>query len=343
MSEAALAGAMSIADVVAQARAFRGEVLRTVESGNLPHAVAAAITGFNDAATRRLIVLTGAEPAFREARACWIALGSEGRFEQTLASDQDNALLFADDGDPQTLLPHAAAVNDALDACGLARCRGEIMAGNPAWCLPEGAWRARFAEWMDRPDPQALLNAAVFFDFRPIAGDARGAERLRRWLTDTAPHRGPFLISLARNALGNGPPLGLFGRFARARSGPQRGTIDLKTNGVQPFVEVARLYALAHGVDATGTVSRLQEVGRRLGRPDRETAALCDAFGRLQWARLAWNRVQIARGEAPGNFVDPEQLSEGERRALRDAFEQSKALLQRMTRDFALNAPAFGA
>jgi CBS domain-containing protein len=345
MRDAALASAQSVAEVAAAAQALRGEVAARLESGEDAAAVTGAITAFNDAATRRLIDLVGAAGPFRDAGACWIALGSEGRVEQTLASDQDNALVFADGADPDAmrarLVPWASRVNDALDACGLAHCRGDIMAGK--WCLPEAGWRECFAAWMRTPDPHALLNAVVFFDFRAIAGDAAPAERLRAWLTAHAAGSSGFLAALARNALENGPPLGFFGRIVTARSGAARGTIDLKTNGVQPYVEAARVLALASGIAATHTPARLREAGlaRRVAPADVE--AWCSAVELLQRLRLDLNRRQIEAGQAPDNHLDPRVLSADAQRALRLALQATRGLQARLAREFGLAAPAFGA
>ena len=181
----ALANAADVDAVAAAARAWRDAMAARVRAGADSATTTAAMTAFNDAATCRLITIVGAEAPFRDAGACWIALGSEGRNEQTLASDQDNALVFADGADSDAvrarLMPWASRVNDALDRCGLAHCRGDIMAGK--WCLSESAWRERFAAWMRTPDPAALLNAVVFFDFRAIAGKLEAGRRacVRGW------------------------------------------------------------------------------------------------------------------------------------------------------------------
>jgi CBS domain-containing protein len=344
-NDADLAPLGSVAEVAAAARALRGRVAERLARGDDAESVTASITAFNDAATRRLIAIVGAEDAFRGAGACWIALGSEGRDEQTLASDQDNALVFADGPDASAtcarLVPLAARVNDALDACGLAYCRGDVMAAR--WCLPESAWRERFAAWLRTPDPAALLNAVVFFDFRPIAGATPVAARLRSWLAARTPDAGAFLGALARNALENGPPLGLFGRLVSARAGAERGTIDLKTNGVQPYVEAARVYALAGGSAATHTPERLRAAadGHRIAAAD--IAAWCAAFGTLQRMRLELNVRQIAAGQPPGNHLDPRTLDAAAQRSLRAALQATRGLQARLARDFGAAVPAFGA
>ncbi len=344
-ADAVLAEAASVEAVAAAARGWRADMAARAMAGAESAAVTDSITAFNDAATRRLIDLVGAAEPFREAGACWIALGSEGRNEQTLASDQDNALVFADGADADAvrarLVPWASRVNDALDSCGLAHCRGEIMAGK--WCLAESAWRERFAAWIRTPDPAGLLNAVVFFDFRAIAGDAAPAARLRAWLAEHAAGADAFLGALARNALENGPPLGLFGRIAPTRTGAARGTIDLKVNGVQPYVEAARVYALAGGVTASHTLERLRAAGagRRFALADLE--AWCGAFDTLQGERLALNARQLAAGQPQDNHLDPRTLDAATERRLRTALQATRGLQARLARDFGVSGAAFGA
>jgi CBS domain-containing protein len=98
-------------------------------------------------------------------------LARKGRLEQTLATDQDNGLIFAAESDAQAsslrtaFLPFARAVNEALDACGFPLCKGNIMASNPQWCLSTSEWRSAFSGWLESPQPEALLNSSIFFDF----------------------------------------------------------------------------------------------------------------------------------------------------------------------------------
>lgn len=346
-TSAALRAARDADDVVGAARGIPALAERLREQGLRPESVTGAITALDDLATQQLIEVCGGAALMQTCGACWIALGSQGRAEQTLATDQDNAIIFADDGDAEAirhaLLPLARRVNEALDRSGFALCRGDIMAGNPAWCLSLSEWRARFAEWIDAPDPQALLNAAIFFDFRPVYGDHALSAGLRDWLVAYAPDRGRFLLQLARNALDNQPPLGLVREFVLASGGQHPHTLDLKVNGVQPFVESARVYALACGARATNTLERLAAAGAARGIPALEVDAWCEAFRFVQGLRLRLNAAQRARGEALHNHLDPATLNDLERRILREALRQARSLQSRLTRDFGVASASFGA
>lgn len=344
---AAIRAARDVDGVVAASSGIHTLAERLREQGLRPESVTRVITTLDDLVTQQLIEVCGGAPLMQAAGACWIALGSQGRAEQTLATDQDNGIVFADSDDPearrQALLPLARKVNGALDRSGFALCRGDIMAGNPAWCLSISEWRARFAEWIDRADPRALLNAAIFFDFRPIHGDHALALDLRAWLTAYASDRGRFLLQLARNALDNQPPLGLVREFVLASGGEHPHTLDLKINGVQPFVEAARVYALASGTTAINTLERLAAAGVARAIPALEVDAWCEAFRFIQALRLRLNAAQRAHGEPLHNHLNPATLNDLERRILREALRQARGLQSRLSRDFAVASASFGA
>jgi CBS domain-containing protein len=334
----------AVADAAARARELPGRLL---DEGFAAEAITGLVTALNDLVVQRTVELAGADAALRAAGGCWIALGSEGRGEQTLVSDQDNGIVFADGSDPErqrrALVPLAERVNHALDRSGYPLCRGAIMAGNPRWCLSYSEWQRQFADWLDRPDPKALLNATIFFDFRAIHGERRIVAALRGWLAAQAQDRGRFLLLMAQNTQQNQPPLGLVRDFVLASGGEHPDTLDLKVNGVQPFVEAARVYALAAGVAATNTLERFAAAGRARGIPAVEVDAWREAFRFIQLLRLKLNAAQRARGEPLHNHLNPATLNDLERRILREALRQARKLQGRLARDFAVAGAGFGA
>jgi len=334
-------------DELATATAGIGTLVDRLLDERLPaESVTRIITSLNDLVTQRAIDLVGAAAPIARAGGCWIALGSQGRSEQTLATDQDNAIVFADDGDPEThrrtLLPLARQVNEALDRCGFPLCRGDVMAGNPKWCLSLSEWRQRFARWIDEPHPQALLNASIFFDFRPIQGDHGVVVALRAWLAQHVKDHGRFLLPMAINALTNKPPIGLLRDFIVANDGEHQNTLDLKVNGVQLFVETARIYSLETGVTATNTLERFSGLAGEKRAASVDVGAWVDAFRFIQLLRLQLNAGQRARGEELHNHLDPESLNALERRFLKEALRQARVLQSRLTRDFALAGAGSG-
>jgi CBS domain-containing protein len=295
------------------------------------------ISSLNDALTRRVIeVAKGASP--RTDSWCWIALGSEGRQEQTLSSDQDNGIIFADGCNAEalraSLLPAALRINRALDACGFVLCPGQIMASNPLWCLSLHEWKERFAVWIIEGDPQALLNASIFFDLRPVYGGYELAKLLVQWLALNAPDNPRFLFQMAENALRRAPPLGLLHDFIGEKEGEFAGSIDLKHNAATLFIDAARIYGLACGGQASNTSDRLRlAVAAHRLRAD-EVDAWIHAFDFIQLLRLKNQHLSYLGGQAMHNHVDPNQLRAADRNRLLDALRQARSLQKRLAMDY---------
>jgi CBS domain-containing protein len=299
------------------------------------------ISALNDQLTTRVVELECDAAGVPLDSFAWIALGSQGRHEQTLATDQDNGILFLDEsGEPagsrERLLPLATRINAQLAECGFPLCRGEIMARNPRWCLSLREWKEIFSTWIDRGDPQSLLNAAIFFDFRAVCGNTDPVSRLRDWLSAAACSNQRFLHQMAKNALGNAPPLGILRDFDVAPHGSVAASIDLKLNGAMPFVDAARILSLATDDTHTGTVDRLRRAARALGIGGAEAEAWIEAYLFIQALRLRRHHSQIERGQTPDNFLDPNTLNNLDRRILKEALHQARKLQTRIRLDYQL-------
>jgi CBS domain-containing protein len=302
------------------------------------------ISRLNDQLSQRLIGLEAASRGLAETDFCWLALGSEGREEQTIATDQDNALILANEVTAHTpWLAFADAVNRALDRCGYPLCKGGIMAGRAQWCLTLEQWQQRFEGWIDRGDPTALLNASISFDFRPLAGNASLASALRDLVTARAKATPRFLKQMSDNALRNGPPATWTGGLLGTLFSREEALVDLKLHGTAPFVDAARLLALAFGVRATGTADRLERLAKGAFLPADEAANAIAAFQFLQSLRLRIQLGQIAGGDAAAppspapdnpNLLDTRVLSAIDRRILKESFRQARALQQRLAADY---------
>lgn len=331
---AAIDEAGDVAALAGHARAARTLAAGMVDGGMGPEAVTRVLSLLNDRITARLITVLARGCRLPATEWCWIGLGSEGRMEQTLTTDQDNGLVFAasDDREARELrahfLPFAQAMNRALADCGFPLCDGEVMAGNPKWCLSLAEWKHQFAVWIRTPDPEALLNATIFFDFRPLAGQHALAAELRQALAVLAKGNDIFLRMLTENALQAVPPLGRIKDFVTDAG--DGNSLDLKKSGSRLFVDAARILALAEGVPEASTLERLR--GAAAGgslRPD-EAASACHAFTALQGIRLG---VQGRTSDAT-NLVVPEQLPEFDRRVLLAALRQARSLQRRLKARF---------
>jgi len=297
--------------------------------------LSAFIASLNDLLTQRIV-----DMEFRDTSTnyCWILMGSEGRSEQTLVTDQDNGLIFTPaagasvEDTRQSLLTIARRINQALDRAGYKLCPGDIMAGNPQWCLTSDEWRGKFARWIDSGSPEALLHGSIFFDLRPLHGKLDLARELRHWLLDHAPRNPRFLHQMAENALKNRPPLGLLRDFRL----DDDGMIDLKLNGTMPFVDAARIFSLACGIDETSTERRFATTGLALNIAAHETEAWIAAYQHVQGHRLRCQGAALARGETAGNRIDPRTLHDFDREVLKLAFRQTTTLQDRLALDYRL-------
>jgi CBS domain-containing protein len=338
----AIRAAGSLAELVRTAVDVRTLAESLVAQGVAAEQLTRIVSTLNDLITARLIELECGAAGIGAGELCWMAFGSEGRHEQTLATDQDNGILFTDpaDGDSEAqrarLLPLARRINEGLAACGFPLCKGEVMASNARWCLSLSEWKSTFADWMDSPDGHALLNATIFFDFRGLWGRSDLADGLRTWLARNVRDRSLFLRLMAENALRNAPPLGVLRDFAVERHADAEDSLDLKLNGVAPFVDAARILSLAAGDQHTGTVERLRALVHVRRLDTAEVEAWVDAFHFIQMLRLRHQQEQVASGHAPDNFLQPDRLNDLERRILKEAFRQSRKLQERLRLDFRL-------
>lgn len=320
-----------------------------VAQGTAPEPLTLFISLLNDRLTQRVIEVVRKRHELDRIRWTWVAFGSEGRFEQTFSTDQDNGLIFVapeSTSVEQTrarLLPFAREINEALDACGFPLCEGNIMASNPALCLTLDEWTAKMAGWLAASGPQAVLDAAICFDLRSIFGDATLVTALRDWIADQVRGHAAFLRLLAQAATQARPPLGRFGSFTVKDAPGAPHTINLKANGARIFVDAARVLALARGLRETNTAERLRAVRDAGALQASECGALVDAFYFIQDLRLQGQaREPEARTGARGasedlaNRLDPDRLNGFEQSALKEAFRLVRQLQSRLELDFHL-------
>jgi len=335
----AIRSARDMEALVAAAADIRSLAQHMLDEGAAAEPLTELISSLNDHLTLRIIELTRHDFELPKVDWCWLSFGSEGRYEQTLSTDQDNGLLFdATGGDAASLrerfLPFAKAVNDRLADCGFPLCKGNVMASNPELCLSKDEWRQKFVSWMNSNNPQALLNATIYFDFRALYGAESLAEELRQWLLANIPSATLFLRFMAGNAFAIEPPIGMLRDFVFDKNEAFPHTVDLKTTGARLFVDAARILALANGVGETGTAARLRALAGRgkLGRED--IGAIIQGFFVIQQLRLRQQQSGTPAGLA--NRVNPDTLNEFDRLILKEAFKQAKKLQGRLQMEYRL-------
>lgn len=250
---------------------------------------------------------------------CWVALGSVARNEQALASDQDHAMIISDDMSPEHdayFADLAEFVTAGLVQCGFPRCKGDAMATNPRWRVTLSQWQREFSNWLGSPTSEAVLNSSIFFDMRPIHGDHALFNALQQWVLRSAPSSSRFLGHLAKHANDAEVPIGFLRGFVVEKKGEHRDRLDIKLGGINPIVDVARLYALRWGLPQVSTRARLVAAAEHGAHVEN----LLDAHEFLGYTRLQHQGRLVAAGEEPNNFINPEDLSEFERKHLREAF-----------------------
>ncbi len=288
------------------------------------------ITAITDAITTRLLQLGEAQLGPAPVEYVWVAAGSQARSEQTAKSDQDNCMVLDDAYDEalhgEYFRQLTQFVCSGLDACGYVFCPGEMMAMTDTWRQPRARWAEYFRRWTSEPEPKALMLTCVFFDLRAIHGQTSLLDGLRHDVLQRTRGNTLFLAHMVGNALTHEPPLGFFKGLSPARSGEHKGTINLKHNGVVPIVDLARVYALAGGHAEVNTHDRLLSAADGGEISAQSARDLRDALAFLAALRIQHQAQQMARGEAPDNFLDPAEISNFEQTQLRDAFQVVQTL-----------------
>lgn len=316
-----LARRIEHADSVEELRQARATFPRTVrmllDSGASAEQVGRILAETEDRVARRLLQLAQRELGAAPGPFCWLAMGSEGRREQTLATDQDNGLIYADGLGPaadRAFERLAEWMVEALATCGAARCVGNVMATNPRWRGPLAAWQAHLGQWLANPEPSHLLDVLIAFDFRAVGGDTRMGVQLRSWLAERTPRAPTFLAQVAHAALESRRPLGLLGQFVLSRD----GTFDVKRDALRPVVDGLRLLALEHGWPVVGTVERLDQARAAGVLPREDARDLRAAFEALQRLRLRHQLELVEAGQPPNNALAPKAIQRAERAGLRE-------------------------
>lgn len=304
---------------------LRATFVRMVADDASAHMIGRAMSGIGRAFSQRLLQLAEQKLGPPPVPYCFMVAGSMARDEQLLLTDQDNALVLDDRFNPDEhdayFAELAQFVSDGLAACGYAYCKGGIMASNPRWRQPLKVWRQYFSDWIERPNPETLLNASIFFDLDGLHGDTALVENLKTLLAQKASASPAFLAALARNALNRTPPLGFFRTFVMEVDGRHRNIINLKGRGTAPLTDLIRVHALASGSTAQNSLDRLDAIAATRLLPGEALQHLRYAFEFLSLVRARHQARDVEAGNPPDNYIEPEKFSASERQHLKEAFQ----------------------
>jgi CBS domain-containing protein len=283
------------------------------------------LTVQSDAATARLIDFAVERLGPAPCAWAWLGLGSVARRELTLASDQDNALAYAEDGADTYFEALATLVNEGLARCGFGADRADVLARSPAWRMTASRWRDVFEECLEHPDRSHLVRAAVSFDFRHVAGGLQITAPLLEVVRRAREHP-DFVRRLARTATDWKVALRRRGGLAT----DDDGAFDIKRGGLLPIVNLGRLHAIAAGVTVSGTLDRLLAT-ERVGQVEPETAqSLREAWSVVMRARLEHHAACVRAGRPPDNRVAPHTMPPLRRAELREALRAVQAAQKRI-------------
>ena len=287
--------------------------------------VARILTEINDALIQHAWRIAEAELQIEApTRYTWMGLGSEGRGEQLLRSDQDNALIFVDPGEDhrevvrEQFLRLATRVNEIIHQAGFAYCPAEMMARNPQWCLSDQEWKQLFLTWMRSPGEREVMHANIFYDFRPIHGDRSLTEELSRFIFAELENNKIFLALMARDAVKNPPPLGFFRQFIVEKDGAHKDQFDIKLRAMMPLIDAARTLTLYHQQpNLNNTVARFQ----RLAELEPQQAQLYEQAAEAFELLMRYRAMNGLENQDSGRYFDPRKLSKLERLQLRNSFQ----------------------
>lgn len=310
-------------------------------SGTKIRTVTWLVTAFSDAILNRLMTFAIEELGPPPVPFAFVTLGSEGRKEQTLKTDQDNAIIFRDPAEGETLetlqayfLLLGEKVCTWLDQSGFDFCQGGIMAQTPKWCQPLSIWKKYFHSWIHVASPENLLHTSIFFDFRLAYGDRQITDTLSAYLTQSLSNWTAFFRNMAPNALNFKPPIGIFGNLQVKSKGPHKNCLNIK-KATTPIVDFARIYSLKQGITQTSTQERLYQLYVRKVLSRNEYNELEQAYSFMMQLRFMV-QIQAILGQnlKPDNYINPKFLSSIEKKMLKEVLKRVKAMQAKLSFDF---------
>ena len=316
-------------------------LLDPIRNGANAEYITRLITTFSDAIIERIMAFSLAIAGPPPCKFVFLTMGSEGREEQTLISDQDNAIIFEDldnlkaTKEAKTYFDHLSQlVCSRLDMAGYQFCEGNNMAQNPKWCQPLSTWKENFTRWIRTGNPEDLMYSSIFFDFRGTWGEMSLSNCLKTHLLKSIQGWSGFLRHLSENALYFKPPLGRFGKFLVDSEGENKDAFDIK-QAMLPLIDFARVYALKNQISQTNTLTRLFRLYTKHALTNKEYNNIVQSYNYLMDLRFRRQITTIMDEEKkPDNYINPTNLSYLDQQMLREIFKMTEKLQQKLHYDF---------
>ena len=316
-------------------------LLDPIRNGANPEYVTRLITTISDAILDKVIGFNIAKLGEPPCKFAFMIMGSEGREEQTLVSDQDNGIVYQDldnEQDQNTAAEYfgqlAEMVCTDLNTAGYKFCDGDCMAQNPQWCQPLSKWKEHFRKWIYQGSPEDLLNSSIFFDFKGVWGDLELTKQLKAFLLDCIEERPGFLRFLAQNALMTKPPIGMFGKLVVETKGEHKGAINIKA-ALLPVVDLARIYALKHRIDQTNTLTRLFRLYTKHILSNKQYIDMVQSYNYAMHLRFMRQITTIIDEEKPpDNYINPQNLSYLDNAMLKEVLKKIEQIQQKLKSEF---------
>ncbi|WP_445775996.1 DUF294 nucleotidyltransferase-like domain-containing protein [Shewanella sp.] len=294
-----------------------------VEGKVAPETIGKVMTMIMDAYNRRLIQIAIDKLGPPPCEFSWIVAGSHARNEVHMLSDQDNAIVLADnatDNDKIYFKHLANLVTHGLASCHYPLCSGNYMASTPKWCQSLSIWKAYYKKWVANPEYECLLNISVFLEIRTIYGNADYETELRNALHSNIKNNREFLSSLVKDAVNTNPPLGIFNKLVLEKSGENKKTLDVKKYAINLIIDLARIYGLAVECDLSATDERFKAANEKGMLSDDAFKNIIGAYKFILSFRFNHQLVALKQGEEPDNNINPDHFGSFERKHLKDAF-----------------------
>jgi PAS domain S-box-containing protein len=312
-----------------------------LESGSRVKNITYLISTVTDAITHRLVEFAIDEMGEPPAEFAFLALGSEGRREQTLVTDQDNAIVFDDIPNEKFaevnryFLYFGKKINLWLDKIGYQYCQGEVMAGNPQWCQPISRWKKYFSDWINQKDQDGLLGVAVFFDFRIVYGSEKYADELRKHINKIIDGKNSFFRLLASEVSKYSIPMDIFRENGSENAPVAPEAFNIK-NAISPLVDFIRVYSIQHHVSESNSLLRLEKMLRLNTIPEEEYHEIENIYSRMMEIRFRSQVNAILDNKSPDNMVTREELAVIEQTMIRKTFSEIIRYQQNLLDDFSV-------